>query len=101
MIDWTDRSIDVLERWEAAVAQNFIVPIPDTYHENGKPFMTGCARECTEYEKRRLMADLATMVDRASEIAARQYESPAGFRRWIMRHAIDESGARLFPDPKE
>lgn len=93
MIDWTDRSYDVLARY-AAYLDSFPWTGFDELNKNGP-------------HERQLMQDLATMVhglaDDISDIAASQdkahtrEQAIASVMMWMRD---PETGERLFPDPR-
>ena len=97
MIDPTDRSLDVLVRFERA--SELYRPPEDI----DIPAWQKAGRE-TELHLWNLMADLATMVRELSlvlEAIEHRYRDAKDQRLTIMREAEDETGARLFPDPAE
>ena len=103
MIDWTDRSEDVLVRWEVVLYTKSHARDPKQWHDDSLQNLW------------QLMADLVTMVDHVSKIACNAQSAmsaiadgsnvqdyyPKDVRAFVMATARDETGARLFPDPAE
>ena len=103
-IDWTDRSQDVLARFEAC-----------------REWQSQCTlqeRKSKEMAEWQLMDDLATMVESLSHSLAAFVDAGLGRaylaeneeemrehakkqRLGAMRRLTDKTGARLFPDPAE
>ena len=102
MIDWTDRSEDVLARYRE---RNRLLAAGEYLLERREGESEAEWLRRIANAESQLMADLATMVDELSasidSLVGEEYGSPEKVRMAIMRLSKDKTGARLFPDPKE